>query len=88
MPPATPPEPVSVSSAGVCSRCSAGFRCDRASARCWCADVTVDDRVRADLARFYDGCLCPDCLRSLEDARPPRPDVWRFLVGNLRRSHR
>jgi hypothetical protein len=45
----------------------------------------VDDVVRGDMARFYDGCLCPTCLRSIEDARPPTPNVWEFLRKNLKR---
>jgi hypothetical protein len=32
------------------------------------------------------GCLCPECLQSIEDARPPRPNVWAFLKKNLKRS--
>ena len=46
----------------------------------------LDDRVRGDMARFYDGCLCPECLRAIEDARPPTPSVWEFLRKNLRRA--
>ena len=84
-PPATPPEPVPASITGLCPRCAVGFHCGRAGDGCWCAEVTLDDRVREDFARFYDGCLCPGCLREVEDARTPRPDVWRFLMRNLRR---
>ena len=46
----------------------------------------LDDVVRADMARFYEGCLCPTCLRSIEDARPPTPNVWAFLRKNLKRQ--
>jgi hypothetical protein len=80
------PEPPSITSAVLCPRCGAGFDCGRDSARCWCAGVTLEDSVRADFARFYEGCLCPDCLRAVEDAREPRPDVWRFLMRNLKRK--
>jgi hypothetical protein len=45
----------------------------------------LDDVIRADMARFYDGCLCPTCLRAIEDARPPTPNVWEFMRRNLKR---
>jgi hypothetical protein len=46
----------------------------------------LDDQVRGDMALFYDGCLCPECLRAIEDARPARPNVWEFLRKNLKRA--
>jgi hypothetical protein len=46
----------------------------------------LDDVIRADMALFYDGCLCPTCLRAIEDARPPTPNVWEFMRRNLRRQ--
>lgn len=80
------PEPISPNDTVLCPRCSNGFECGVRAERCWCADVTLDTRVRGDLVRFYDGCLCPDCLRTIEDARPPRGSVWRFLLENWRRK--
>ncbi len=46
----------------------------------------LDNRIRGDIARFYQGCLCPECLRTLENARPPKPNVWEFLRTNRKRS--
>lgn len=83
---ATPPEPVPASDMVLCPRCSSAFDCGRQTAGCWCANVMLDDRTRGDIARFYQGCLCPECLRAIEDARPPRPNVWAFLRTNLKRS--
>lgn len=82
---ATPQDPAPVTDAALCARCSSGFQCGARSDRCWCADVMLDDKVRSDMALFYDGCLCPDCLRTIEDARPARPNVWAFLRKNLKR---
>jgi hypothetical protein len=86
VPPATPPEPAPKSDTVLCPRCSAGFECGIQTGDCWCADVMLDDVIRADMALFYDGCLCPTCLRAIEDARPPTPNVWEFMRRNLRRQ--
>jgi hypothetical protein len=83
--PPTPPESAPMSDTVLCSRCSSGFECGIATGECWCAGVMLDDRIRADMALFYDGCLCPECLRSIEDSRPPAPSVWAFLRKNLKR---
>jgi hypothetical protein len=69
----------------ICSRCSATFGCGARAGGCWCADVMLDDVVRADVARFYGGCLCPSCLGAIEETRPARPSVGAFLKKNLRR---
>lgn len=84
--PDTQPGAGSPSDTVLCPRCSAGFECKVREGGCWCAEVTIDDHVRADFARFYDGCLCPDCLKTIEDARPPKPDVWAFLKKNFKRT--
>jgi hypothetical protein len=85
VPAATPPEQVPQADTVLCPRCSAGFECGARTGDCWCAKVTLDDQVRGDLATFYKGCLCPECLQSIEDGRPPRQNVWAFLKKNLKR---
>ena len=77
-----PPHP------SVCPRCSSEFRCAVDSGACWCAEVSVDDTTRAAFARYYDGCLCRDCLESLEAGRPEIPSVRAFLASQLRRKSR
>ena len=62
----------------ICPRCSEPFGCGVDTGACWCAQVTVDDITRAAFAQYYDGCLCPDCLRTLESSRPQRPTVRTF----------
>jgi hypothetical protein len=52
---------------------------------CWCTSVMLDDAVREDLARFYNGCMCPSCLQTLEDVRPPKVNVVQFLKQQLKR---
>lgn len=83
--PVPPVPPVPPADIVLCPRCSAGFACSAKAGGCWCAGVMVDDRVRKDMAMFYKGCLCPQCLQSIEDLRPERPSVWAFLKKNLRR---
>jgi hypothetical protein len=47
-----------------CARCGASFGCGAAVGSCWCDAVEVSGEARARLAAEYEGCLCPDCLRS------------------------
>jgi hypothetical protein len=72
----------------VCPRCSREFGCGIDSGACWCADVTTNGTTRAAVAGFYNGCLCRDCLQSMEDARPPVPTVRAFLASQLKRRRR
>ena len=85
VPPATPPEPVPTSDMVLCPRCESGFECGMATGDCWCAGVMLDDQIRGDIARFYNGCLCPECLDVIEGARPATQNVWEFLRKNLKR---
>ena len=41
---------------------------------------------RAAFAEFYGGCLCRDCLVTLDRDRPPVPTLRAFLVSQLRRK--
>jgi hypothetical protein len=46
----------------------------------------VEDKVRNDLAFFYNGCLCQTCLQTIEELRPPKISVYQFLKQQLRRK--
>jgi hypothetical protein len=70
----------------VCPRCTRGFDCGIDSGACWCADVTTNAMTRAALADYYNGCLCRECLQSIEEDRPRAPTVWAFLRSQLRRE--
>lgn len=70
-----------------CPRCAASFECGVDDGSCWCASVTVDATTRASFSQFYRGCLCPACLRELEDSRPGQPSVRAFLASQLRRKY-
>jgi hypothetical protein len=72
----------------ICPRCSRAFDCGIDSGACWCAEVTANGSTRAAVAAFYDGCLCRDCLQSMEDARPEIPSVRAFLRNQLRGMRR
>ncbi|HWI08883.1 MAG TPA: cysteine-rich CWC family protein [Solirubrobacteraceae bacterium] len=71
----------------VCPRCSTPFGCGIDTDACWCADVTVREATRAAFAQYYEGCLCRDCLESLEAGRPAIPSVRAFLASQLRRKN-
>ena len=70
----------------VCPRCSSEFRCGIDTGACWCAEVNVNDVTRAAFAQYYEGCLCRECLESLEAGRPEIPSVRGFLTSQLRRK--
>jgi hypothetical protein len=69
-----------------CPRCSAAFECGIDTGACWCAEVTVSASTRAAFAQYYAGCLCRQCLESLEAARPQTPTVRAFLASQLKRK--
>lgn len=70
----------------VCPRCSTPFECGVGTGGCWCKDVPVSDGSRAAFAEYYEGCLCPDCLATLEQGRPAVPSVREFLTSQLKRQ--
>jgi len=71
----------------VCPRCSAPFQCGIDTGSCWCNDVKLSNATRAAFRQYYEGCLCQDCLKALEQGRPQAPTVRAFLAGQLRRKH-
>jgi hypothetical protein len=50
-----------------CPVCGAGFSCGVDTDSCWCQTVPVDPAALHRLAEEHDGCLCPSCLRRLEE---------------------
>jgi hypothetical protein len=72
-------------SPAVCPRCSTPFQCGVQTGACWCKDVSLSAATREAFAQYYDGCLCPDCLKTLDEARPPVPSVRSFLAAQLKR---
>ncbi len=52
-----------------CPRCDARFGCEIATGGCWCAELTIGDEQRAQLAAGYEDCLCESCLRELAATR-------------------
>jgi hypothetical protein len=82
---APPPPPAPQTDTVLCPRCGEGFGCGVTTGGCWCADVVIDNATREDLAKFYDGCLCPTCLERIESDRPAPLSVFQFLKKNLKR---
>ena len=72
----------------ICPRCKEPFGCEVASGDCWCGRIEIDPATRAAFAQYYDGCLCSECLHTLEAARPAVPSVRTFLAAQLRRRRR
>ena len=74
--------------ANACPRCSTQFECGIGTGSCWCAGVKTNQTTRAALAQYYDGCLCPNCLQSIDDERPAVPTVREFLASQLKLKRR
>lgn len=58
-----------------CPRCGGGFECGVNAGRCDCFGIRLTDRLRAELAERYSGCLCLRCLRELVDADAPQSTI-------------
>lgn len=48
----------------VCESCGNDFVCGATLAGCWCNEVKLNDKIRADLRKNYERCLCRDCLEK------------------------
>ena len=83
---ATPRRPASPAETVLCPRCNEGLECRARTGDCWCNDVMLDGDVRREMAGIYKGCLCPACLRWIEDAHPARQNVREFLGKDLERN--
>ena len=59
----------------VCDACGASFGCGAGTGSCWCVEETVPAERARRVARHYDGCLCPDCLRDVAAGASLTPPV-------------
>ena len=46
-----------------CPKCGAEFNCSTSS-KCWCYEIDVSAEVMEKIEQQYDGCLCPECLKT------------------------
>lgn len=73
----------------ICPRCASSLTCHReAVAQCACATVILAPATRAYLAKTAYDCLCPGCLRELNElaqaaARQSFPAPGEPLVEGL-----
>jgi hypothetical protein len=51
----------------VCEACGEPFGCGAQSSGCWCAQVKLNDAMRAELRERFKNCLCPACLERFAD---------------------
>ncbi len=56
-----------------CPRCGGGFECGMQAGHCACFGIRLTERLRAELAERYNGCLCMPCLRELIEANSRQP---------------
>lgn len=45
-----------------CEACGSQFTCGASLRGCWCTEVKLSERVRAQLRQRYQHCLCRECL--------------------------
>ena len=50
-----------------CPRCGKNFVCS-ASAKCWCFEIDLPTDTLEMIQAKWDGCLCPECLKSYTKA--------------------
>lgn len=53
----------------VCASCGETSGCGAKLDGCWCNEVTLSEEITAEIAKNFDGCLCPKCLNAFA-ARP------------------
>ena len=58
-----------------CPRCGGGFECGVNAGHCACFGIRLTERLRAQLAEQYSGCLCLPCLSELIEADLRRQPV-------------
>ncbi|HYY58827.1 MAG TPA: cysteine-rich CWC family protein [Pyrinomonadaceae bacterium] len=51
-----------------CEACGNAFTCGATLAGCWCTEVEVSERLRAQLRERYQHCLCRPCLERFAEA--------------------
>ena len=50
-----------------CPRCKKAFTCNREDiSACDCSQVEISNETRVFLTKTFYGCLCNDCLRTLD----------------------
>ncbi|MDP4290147.1 MAG: cysteine-rich CWC family protein, partial [Bacteroidota bacterium] len=49
-----------------CAKCGKQFGCG-VNGKCWCYEISLDDNALKRIEDFYDGCLCPDCLKAISN---------------------
>lgn len=48
--------------AETCEACGEKFMCGVTLKGCWCSEVKLSEKTRAELKTRYKGCLCRACL--------------------------
>ncbi len=60
----------------VCASCGETFGCGAKFDGCWCTEVTLSEEATAEVAKNFDGCLCPKCLNAFA-SRPSMKLIYR-----------
>jgi len=55
-----------------CPGCANQFSCGATLAGCWCSEIKLDEKTRAELSSKYSGCLCRRCLESFSETQEAR----------------
>jgi hypothetical protein len=54
--------------AETCEACGNSFTCGATLAGCWCMEVKLSERLRAQLRTRYQHCVCRNCLEQFAAA--------------------
>jgi len=48
----------------ICNKCGNAFGCGMGG-KCWCYEISLDEKALKEIEDQYQGCLCPECLTAI-----------------------
>ena len=58
-----------------CSKCQTVFHCQNDARGCWCEELQLSEITLANLKAGYENCLCPTCLKEIEQKQVINEDI-------------
>lgn len=55
-----------VKKSSTCESCGVDFGCGASQNSCWCFDLKLTDEAKDEVAKRFNDCLCPSCLKAFE----------------------
>lgn len=58
----------------ICASCGETFGCGAKLDGCWCTELTLSETATAEVAKDFEGCLCPKCLGAFAAKPELKPE--------------